>query len=232
MIREQEDVADEEQDYRSIHCFSLAYELKNIKIIQYNVISYTLLEILKGKPFDNMPGILTDSLWSVGHIDEEILQRYRAYDCTVKNGLDIVFELSEIFNCVPIFDTENRLINFYDMDNVGQNRGLKISRKKYLKTITTQSISDEIVTRLKTYGRDGLTIRRINPLGTDYLEDYSYFMFPYGLIDNEGNKVEYSDYMSTELCEAITAHREKINNYSPTFTSLIGKLEVVGSIDC
>lgn len=227
IIREQEDIGDEQKDYRSIRCFSLGYELKNIKIIQYNVISYTLLEILKGKPFDTMPGILSDSLWSVGHIDQSILKKYRAYDCVVKNGLDNVFELSEIFSCVPIFDTENRLINFYDMDNIGENRGLKINRKKYLKTLATKSVGDEIVTRLKVYGRDSLSIRRINPLGTDYIEDYSYFMFPYGMIDNEGNEILISDYLSIELCEAIKNHKEKINNYSPTFTSLISKLEIL-----
>ena len=230
MIREQEDIGDENKGNRHIRCFSLACELKNIKIIRYDVISYTLLEILKGKPFDNLKGILTDNLWSVGHIDDSILEKYRAYDCTVKNGLDIVLELAEIFDCVPVFDTEHRLINFYDMDNIGENRGLKIDRKKYLKNISKQSISDDVTTRLKVYGRDGLTIRRINPLGTDYIEDYSYFMFPYGLIDDEGNVADYSYYMSTELCDAIDAHRTLINENSPTFTSLIGKLEVINQL--
>lgn len=226
MIREQEDVSDDTRDYKQVRCFSLANELSHIKIINYHVTSYNILEILKGKPFDPIPGILQNSLWSVGYVDPALLNKYRAYDCPVKNGVEIVLELIEIFDCVPIFDTVNRLINFYDKDNVGENKGFRISRRKYLNALTSQSVADEIVTKLKVYGRDGISIRRVNPLGTDYIEDYSYFMFPYGSIDNQGNPIYYSDYMSNELCEAIVAHRTKINDYSPTFMSLITKLNI------
>ena len=233
IIKEQDDEADDEKDYRVVNCYSLNYELKNIKIIQYNVVSYTILEILKGKPFDEVPGILVDSLWAVGHVDDELLDKYRAYDCTIKNGLDILNELAEIFDCIAIFDTENRLINLYDMDNVGENKGLKIDYGKYLKRLTHKSESDEVVTRLKVYGRDSLTIRRINPVGTDYIEDYTYFMYPFEYEYDEHDNIyttQSSDYMSDELCEAITLHRKKINEYSPTFTSLIGKLELLNQL--
>ena len=230
MIRQKEDDADENKDTLSVQCFSLAYELRNVKIIQYNVVSYNILEILKGKPFDETKGILAESLWAVGHVDESVLERYRAFDVTAKNGLDILFELIETFDCVPIFDTENRMINLYDINNIGTNRGLKVDYGKYLKSLRKQSISDEVVTRLKIYGRDGLTIRNINPLGTDYIEDYSYFLFPYGSLDNEGNPINYSGYMSTELCEAIIAHQELIKERTPQFTSYIGKLELLNQL--
>ena len=225
IIREQTDDAGGDIDNKIIHCFSLGYELKNIKIMQYEVVSYNVLEILKGKPFDSFNGILHDSLWSVGHVDEELLDRHRTYECTSKNGLDILIELQETFDFIPDFDTEHRMISLYHIDNIGQNRGLKFDYGKYLRNLGQNTISDEIVTRLKIYGRDDLTIRLINPLGTDYIEDYSYFLYPY-----DGITITYSDYMSTELCVAITAYQDKIRSYTPQFTNLIAKLEILNQL--
>ena len=229
IIRNQENIADEQKDDKAVKCFSLAYELKNIKIMQYNAVSYNVLEVLKGKPFDTIPGILKDSLWSVGHIDDELMDKYRAYECSVKNGIDIMIELSETFDFIPIYDTENRMINLYHVDNIGENKGLKFDYGKYLNTLNETIMSDDIITRLKAYGRD-ISIRRINPLGTDYIDDYSYFMHPYGTYDDDGYKITYSNYMSTELCEAINTHQAKIRERTPTFTTLIGKIELLNQI--
>ena len=229
-IQSNSDYADEDFDYKQIACYSLAYELKTDDvIIDYSVVSYRLAEILKGKKSDNRLGLLENSLWQVGHIDKVVDERYRSFDAINKNLLECVDDLCEIFNCVPIYDTENRIINFYDINNIGENLGLVFDYGKYLSTIAKENDATDICTRLKIYGNDAITIREVNPLGTDYIEDYSHFMYPFEM--DGVNVVNSSNYdMSDDLCKAILAHQQKIRDYSGAFRNNLLKLRVFNQL--
>ena len=230
-IQSNSDHSNEEFDYKKINCYSLAYELKTDDvIIDYSVVSYRLIEILKGKKSDNKLGLFENSLWQVGHIDKEVDQRFRSYDIANKNLLECIDDLCEIFNCVAIYDTENRIVSFRDINNVGKNSGLVFDYGKYLSTIEKENDATDICTRLKIYGNNAITIREINPLGTDYLEDYSHFMYPFEM-DSLGNVVKSSNYdMSDDLCKAILTHQEKIKEYGGEFRNNLLKLRVFNQL--
>lgn len=75
------------------------------------------------------------------------------------------------------------------------------------------------MTRLHLKGKDGLTINAIHPTGKDYLEDYSYFMYPFKR-DLHKNVIEHSYSMSDSLCHAILDYQELVEANKEQFKLL------------
>jgi phage minor structural protein len=188
------DVADENQTITQITCYSLAIELKDKQIRSYK------------KDAINAATALTDalsgSIWNTDYIDADYLLTYRSFDVSKATVLDFVLQVATTFNALVIFDTVNRTVNFYKPDNIGQNRGLKVSYGKYLKSLNRENDAGQIVTRLKVFGKDGLSIQSVNPSGANYVEDFSFFMYPFQR-DTSRNVISHSSYMSDELCHSL-----------------------------
>ena len=188
------DTVDDNIDYKTINAFSLAYELKDKLLRQYKVTSYNVTQVLRD--------ILSNTIWGIGNIDVEFNTQYRSFDVNSQTVLDFIIQVAETFNAIIEWDTENRLINFVKSDNIGKDLGLKISYSKYLKTMSKELNSDEMVTRFKVFGANDMSIQTINPTGANYLEDFSYFLNPFSR-NEDGSVLTHSDYMSDSLCNSI-----------------------------
>jgi len=208
--------SDDEEDYVSVHCFSLGYELKDKNIIEYKKDNVNATQVLTD--------ILKNTIWTTGYIDADFDLKYRSFDVTNTTVLDFVFQIAETFGALIIWDTENRVINLYNPDNVGTDKGLTISYKKYLKAINQEDKDDNVVTRLKVFGKDGLSIERVNPTGTNYIEDFSYFIYPFER-DTNKNVIKHSDYMSDGLCNALLDYQELIESKTSEFNNYLSQLE-------
>jgi phage minor structural protein len=211
------DSANEDRDAKIVQCFSLAYELKDKNIRAYNVTSYNATQVLTDA--------LSNTIWTIGYIDADFDLKYRSFDVSNTTVLDFVFQIAETFGALIMWDTNNRTINFYKPENIGINRGLTISYKKYLKAVDKEDDFDTVVTRLKVFGRDGLSIQRVNPTGTNYIEDFSYFMYPFQRDENK-NVLRHSDYMSDSLCNAILDYQELVESKKGVFNDLLNQLSV------
>ena len=107
--------------------------------------------------------------------------------------------LSEEFDCVPVFDRINKVINLYYIDNFGDDLKIVLSYDNYVKSLEKIDNSSDIVTRLTLIGNEEKCIVQDYTLnGKDYIEDYSYFI----------NNKEMSD----ELITALAKHDEIINS--------------------
>ncbi|MGJ7044638.1 phage tail spike protein [Thermoanaerobacterium thermosulfurigenes] len=206
---------DDEKEVINVHAFSLAYELNDKNIFAYKNDNYKASQVLTD--------VLSSTLWTTGYIDANFDLKYRSFDVSNITVLNFIFQIAETFGALVIFDTENRVINFYNPDNFGVNRGLTVSYKKYLKSLNQEDNDESVVTRLKVFGKDGLSIQRVNPTGTDYIEDYSYFMYPFER-DSNKNVLQHSYYMSDALCNALLDYQDLINNNKGTFTNLLSQL--------
>lgn len=210
------DNTDDNGESKTISCFSLAYELKDKDIRTYSVTSYKASQVLTD--------VLSSTIWTTGYVDADFDLKYRGFDVSKITVLDFIFQIAETFGALVIFDTENRTVNFYNPDNFGVNRGLTVSYKKYLKSLNKEEDYDNVVTRLKVFGKNGLSIQRVNPTGTDYIEDYSYFMYPFER-DSNKNVLQHSYYMSDNLCNALLDYQDLVNSNQNTFTNLLNQLE-------
>jgi len=232
--------ADDSSDFYQINCYSLEYELKDKEIRVYKSDSVSLKEVMNGFSRDTTiitdgisttttdvtPGILKDTAWVLGNYPVDLDSVYRSFDVSVKTKLDFVLDVAEKFNLVAQFDSTTRLINFYTIDKIGVNKGLRISDKRYLKTIVQNIDSETFCTRLKLYGKDGLTISEINPTAQSHIENFSYFLFPFER-DINRTVISHSDYMSDELCHAILDYELLLVQNKGTYPILLASLAIL-----
>ena len=159
------------EDYKSVYCLSLPIELKDKLIRDYSVQSYNAEEILND--------VLSNTIWTIDYIDATFNLMYRSFDFSNNTILDCVIKIAETFSALIIWDTGNRKISLFKPDNVGINRGLKFSYGKYLKSLNKDYDNESFCTQLKVFGKDGMSIQRVNPTGSNYIESFEYFMFPF-----------------------------------------------------
>jgi len=218
IINELIDNMNEDNDNKEVHTFSLGYELRDKLIRDYSVTSYNATQVLTE--------VLSSSIWTIDYIDADFDIMYRSFNVSNATLLDFVYQIAETFNALVVWDTLNRTISFYKSDNVGIDRGFKINYGKYLKSLNKISSVDEMVTRLKVFGKDELSIQRVNPTGTNYIEDFTYFIHPYEE-DVDGNIIKHSDYMSDGLCKAIIVYNDLLETKKGDFDALLTQKETL-----
>lgn len=221
IIDKPKDSMTDEGDVKQITAFSLGFELNDKMIRAYKEdsknASQALLDALKY------------TLWNLGSIDAQFDVKFRSFDVSSKTVLDFVYEIAETFNALILWDTQNRRIHFYNHELIGNNRGLKLSYGKYLKSLDREIQPDEMTTRLKVFGKDNLSIQRVNPTGTDYIENFGYFMYPF-MRDDHKNVLSHSDYMTDELCHAILDYTKLIEDNNTTFSIYLKELEDIQKV--
>lgn len=178
------------------------------------------LEVVSKTPSFILSTILEETIWKIAYVDPVIDAQYRSHEIASQTVLQALYEISEKFNGVLVWDTVNFIVRLYHPDNIGRNRGLKFKEGKYLESFSVNTNSEEIVTRLKVYGKDGLSIRSLTPTGANYIEDFSYFMYPFER-NSSGTVIKQSFYMSDSLCIALENYSKKLANAQGAFETYL-----------
>lgn len=196
--------------------YSLGYLLNNKLIKQYEATSYTLSELIID--------FLAETDWKIGYVDADFDSLHpnalrRSFNIDVSTVLECVYKICETFNAIASFDTVNQTVSFYKPNKLGLNRGLRFKDNKYIESFDCNIDIDEIVTRLYCYGEEGLEFRSLSPTGSNYLESFEWYMYPFSC-DADYNVLSSSDYMSDELCVAITKYNKLLTTNSDKFKQL------------
>ena len=158
---------------KSIHAWSLGYELKDKLISNYK-------EEIWSAQSAFLFGLDTTINWKIGanikNPDFYWNREKRIFAVSNMTVLDFIIQIAKSFNAVLKWDTVNRIVDFENPMIEDVNRGLKIKYGKYLKTLSKTSSVEEMVTHLKPIGENNLTIAKATINGADYLEDFSFFM--------------------------------------------------------
>lgn len=96
--------------------------------------------------------------------------------------------VQEAFNVYITFNSYDKTINVYSQEQFGKWKGFYLDYNNLLTKVSKQPDMEELCTRLWIQSNN-VDITEVNPLGTSYLEDYSYF--------------EQSGTMSFSLSEAL-----------------------------
>lgn len=158
--------------------------------------------------------------WSLKYMDPELKDKARSYDFQDSNLLDSLADIYQKVNGLPVYDSFKKTISLYSQKNTGNNTGLFISERKYLKSIEQDLNIENVITRLHCYGADGISINSVNPIGTDYIEDFTYYMNGFEQ-DSQGNVISHSAWMSDELVLALIAYQDKLKNVNSNFKELV-----------
>lgn len=216
---------DDGQEMLTVTLMSSGHELINDKIItwlgvmidgEYQKESLNAYQVLNE--------LLSDNKWSIDYIDAKYLTKYRQFDFNNTTVLDAVVQVADTFGGVLVWDTVNEKLSLKDPETIGKNKGLRIKVGKYLKSLSYEEDADSIVTMLIPRGADGLTIHSVNPLGTGFIEDYSYFMRGF---ERDSNKttISSSNYMSDDLCHGLLDHQETLEIHKDSYKTFLSQRE-------
>lgn len=111
---------------------------------------------------------LSGTGWAVGTVT---VSTKRTWTCSEKNALSILRATQNIHGGDLIFDCANRLVHLLTFG--GKDSGALFAYRKNLKSIQRVVDTRSLVTRLYTYGKDGMTFASINN-GREYVEDFAY----------------------------------------------------------
>ena len=136
-----------------------------------------------------------DTTWSVGYVDPKLIGCYRTFDEYDSDALSFCYgSAMEKYNCAIVFDVYAKTINAYDASKSRGTVPVYLSYQNLVDAVNLEEQTDDMVTKLHLYGSDDLSVRDVNPTGTDYLVDLSYFISNGDLdVILEGSTVKLSD---------------------------------------
>ncbi|WP_239740258.1 hypothetical protein [Mammaliicoccus sp. P-M59] len=200
---------------------SLANELSHKSMNEIEMLGSTISQMSEELTKNYAP------LWSLKYVDPKVKDVKRELTLNQGTVMSALEQINTLFDTVIIFDNKNRQYSFYHKDSVGTNRGLRIRENSYLKSFEDSMVSKDIITRLIPMGSEGLTIHSANPAGSDYIEDFSFFIKPFKR-DANRNVIQHSDYMSDELCHALLDYdefyeskKETIEEYTKRYSEIL-----------
>lgn len=156
--------------------------------------------------------------WTVGHIDLDITTEYRTFN---EDSIDaysfLTNDVANAFECVFQFDTFNKTISAYKLENIGMDTSIFLSYRNIVNEIKIEEDSDNIKTVMSIVGGDyegsPLQVSGVNPTGNSYISNFDYY---YKWFSN-GLKQKYDAY------KAESALRE--GGYSSALQRLKALLE-------
>ncbi|MGL5691608.1 MAG: phage tail protein, partial [Bacteroidales bacterium] len=168
---------------------------------------------------ETLLGMLASKLygtWKIGHVDVELMNLYRTFDVLDQSLYNFMMtDLEQSYGCIFKFDTFNRTINAYTPENAVTNTDIYLSYDNLIKKISIATQEEQLCTALEILGGSGLDIRQVNPLGTNFIYDFSYFMT--------------RGYMSEGLVIAITNWQTKVDGYQTTYSTKLTELKSLQS---
>ncbi|MEM5009229.1 GH25 family lysozyme [Niallia taxi] len=201
-----------DSDLLNVQCYSLEYELRTKKVRDYKVTSYNCVMVLND--------ILEKTNWKIGYVNDDFNLKYHQFDVSTTSVLDFINEICETFNAFVVYDTVNKKVNICKEEEVSVYKGFWIEYGKYLQTLEETVDMNDVVTRLTVIGADGVSINSVNPTGQSYIDDFSSFMYPFD-IDEQGNIINSSYFMSDELCLALISYNKLVEDNQEGFSKLL-----------
>lgn len=152
--------------------------------------------------------IETIPLWTIGYVDNTIAEKWRTFEDvdTSSNCLSFLLDkVQEAYECIFIFDIINRIVNVYAQDNYVRETNIHLTKSDLINSINITENADDLYTAISVLGdEDNVTISAINPLGTNVIYDFSY----------------YIDWMTDGLAKKVTAWQEAINEQMDKYYKL------------
>lgn len=199
VIKGVEDTIDNGIQYKDVRAVSVEEELANKKIPFIKDGTYKFVST-GGK--DDEVGILnlivgSNPLWTVGHVDDSLMLKYRTFEDVDVNLNCLAFLLQNVqdaFECIVLFDTINRTVNVYDQETYVNHTDIHITNRDLINSINITENGDDIYTALSVVGGENITISAINPLGTNVVYDFSH----------------YKGWMSNDLRDRLTSWEDEV----------------------
>lgn len=183
--------------YKDVKAESCEVEIQNKMIPFVNDGTYQFMQLLE-MIIRVIPG------WTIGHVDAAVAAKYRTFEdiSTEKNCLGFMLEdMQDAYECIFAFDCINRIANVYDQNNYVVQTSVHITRDDIINSIEISEESGDLYTAISVLGDDELNIAPVNPLGTNVIYNFDY----------------YIPWMSEELQQRVQSWKTLLNNSLSTY---------------
>lgn len=172
-----ETVGDGIKEIKSCKAYSREYEMTYKKMtLEEN--TYNLWNPVT--PDSTILGIIVNEYlpyWHVGTVDSDLVGKYRTFSESNVNLYNFLKStVQQKYGCIVDFDTVNRRINVRSTQNHATTEPVFISLDNLAKEIERAEDTENIFTCLDVNGADGVTIRGVNPTGTNKIYNLDYYM--------------------------------------------------------
>lgn len=196
--------------YKEVALLALENELIGKRIFDISGV-YSLYDITDTE--NSLLQIISkESGWSIAHVDNNLKTKCRTLSIDSAQIYNLLTQdLSKSFQCIFTFDSYDKSISAYELENVGELTDIFISKKNILKEWQRESNADQIVTKLKVVGADGVDIRDVNPTSTNYLINIDYF--------------KTTEWMTQGLINSLNNYQSIYDNYFTQYNTTLSLLK-------
>lgn len=155
--------------------------------------------------------------WTFKYIDPEISKSRRSFDNdSVSSYGFLTGDVAKAFDCIFVFDGNERTVSAYKVENLGITIPLVLSFRNLIKQTDISWNEDDIKTVLHVSGGNdatgtALSIASINPGGNDTISNFSYF---------------YKD-MSAELVAKLKEYYQKMEDSNGLISTALSRLKAL-----
>ena len=143
--------------------------------------------------------------YETGKMSKHLTTKYRYFEANSASWTTIMGLVEEAFDCVCVYDSYNQVLNVYDKNTFGEETGIVLNYDNAIAQIEETHKLENVVTRLYVESPN-VSISEENPLGTEYVEDFSYY------IEN--------DIMSQSLTKALVKYNKLVDEKNVEFMQL------------
>jgi hypothetical protein len=196
------------EEIKSVTGYSLEKKLENKQFfLEEGTFNFwnpaTPDDTILGRILEVSPG------WKAGYVAPSLIGRYRTFDQYDDYVLSFLYDdAMDTFRCVVVFDVYNKTINAYDADDDVPALPIYLGFDNLVTDLDITELTDELVTAMTPSGADDLDIRQVNPTGTNWIYDISYF-------------IENGDIPSA-LAEKWTEWQKSVLNRQEYYKGLVG----------
>lgn len=206
--------------YKDILGYSREYEFAQKRLVGYEGVSRKIYDYNNdidenGLEWGFFNHVLKNTSWRLGYINSNVLAKRRHISFAKATYLQAFQEIQKTFGCLFKYDTINKVIDIYEVTQLGKNQGLYISDRNFINNLNQTINHDEIKTRLFLYGKDNISIQSINVTGQPYIENFDFF--------------KSTKYMSQGLIDSLNRYEEYIATKDGVFRGYLEELETLNS---
>lgn len=186
--------------YKDVRAESCEVEIENKMLTYVANDTYPFVELLE-KIIETVP------MWTIGSIDPIVEAKHRTFENVSIdiNTLSFMLDnMQDAYECIFCFDIIHRIINVYDQSNYVVQTNIHLTKDDVINSITIIENSDDLYTAISVLGDEELNISPVNPLGTNVIYNFDYYL----------------NWMTDSLREKVIAWQALVASYTDQYYEL------------
>lgn len=151
--------------------------------------------------------VKTLPLWKIEYVDDAVAERWRTFedvDTSINCLAFMLQNMQDAYECIFVFNNITRTIRVYDQANYVRQTNIHITKEDLINSLDITENADDLFTAVSVLGDDNVTIAAINPLGTNVIYDFTYYL----------------SWMSDSLSEKVVAWQSAIDAEQESYYNL------------